>query len=225
MVSGAESGMTPTIKCEDCDSDLPLQVLHSGAGYYIGRHCPQCGPYSRETGYYKYRDIAEYTLAGILRNHEEDRIRKLRGRELDAEIALQLGWEWRYLPEFFQGKSMLLDPINNPGWQAAKDNHKKHKDWGKKVPIWHITPNIALNLTGDTWQWEMEESFDLLDKSWFIKVTVHLPIQPDRTSPSICAIIYIDDMPTKSRTEAIATAWCIAWLLGKDIDKPLEKDD
>ena len=38
--------------CEDCGSKLEMQVCSSGAGYYIGTVC-DCGPYSRESGYYK----------------------------------------------------------------------------------------------------------------------------------------------------------------------------
>lgn len=36
-----------------CGVALKIQVLHSAAGYYIGTQCPNCGPYSRESGYYK----------------------------------------------------------------------------------------------------------------------------------------------------------------------------
>jgi len=38
--------------CPDCHVKLELQVLRSAAGYYIGTFC-ECGPYSRESGYYK----------------------------------------------------------------------------------------------------------------------------------------------------------------------------
>lgn len=39
--------------CPDCGKDVSLlRVLHSAAGYYIGTRC-DCGPYSRESGYYK----------------------------------------------------------------------------------------------------------------------------------------------------------------------------
>lgn len=50
------------IKCCDCNSDLPLRVLCSAAGHYIGRWCPQCGPYTRETGYYKSNEEAQKAL-------------------------------------------------------------------------------------------------------------------------------------------------------------------
>lgn len=37
--------------CEDCGTHLKPQVLQSAAGFYIGTAC-ECGPYSRESGYY-----------------------------------------------------------------------------------------------------------------------------------------------------------------------------
>lgn len=48
--------------CEDCGTQLPLKVLHSGGGYYIGFFCPICGPYSRESGYYRTPEEAEAAL-------------------------------------------------------------------------------------------------------------------------------------------------------------------
>lgn len=44
-------------------STLTLKVCMSAAGYYLGYECPHCGPYSRETGYWKTRDAAEKALA------------------------------------------------------------------------------------------------------------------------------------------------------------------
>jgi len=49
---------TDVATCEDCGTVLPLKVLRSAAGYYIGFFCPQCGPYSRESGYYRTYDQA-----------------------------------------------------------------------------------------------------------------------------------------------------------------------
>lgn len=51
------------IECENCGSHLSLQVCKSNAGYYLGYYCECCGPYSRETGYFKTREIAEGELA------------------------------------------------------------------------------------------------------------------------------------------------------------------
>ncbi len=45
--------------CNDCKTRLPLQVLKSHAGYYIGYLCPTCGPYDRLTGYYGSDDTAK----------------------------------------------------------------------------------------------------------------------------------------------------------------------
>lgn len=47
--------------CRDCGVELKLEVLRSAAGYYIGTQC-DCGPYSRESGYYMTRDAAQKDL-------------------------------------------------------------------------------------------------------------------------------------------------------------------
>ena len=56
-------------KCEDCGHVLKLEVLRSnsnaaayvGAEFYIGAEC-YCGPYSRESGYYRTHKQAERDL-------------------------------------------------------------------------------------------------------------------------------------------------------------------
>jgi hypothetical protein len=48
-------------KCPDCKQILKLKVLYSPAGYYIGTECC-CGPYSRESHYYKSRENAQHDL-------------------------------------------------------------------------------------------------------------------------------------------------------------------
>lgn len=55
ILSGADS------TCPDCGIRLKLKVCHSGAGYYIGTDC-LCGPYSRESYYYKTRELAQEEL-------------------------------------------------------------------------------------------------------------------------------------------------------------------
>ena len=47
--------------CSDCKMKLKLQVCMSMAGYYLGTIC-DCGPYSRETDYYKTRKETEEAL-------------------------------------------------------------------------------------------------------------------------------------------------------------------
>jgi len=47
--------------CPDCGVRVELQVCRSAAGYYIGTMC-QCGPYSRESGYYASHEEAEEAL-------------------------------------------------------------------------------------------------------------------------------------------------------------------
>lgn len=52
-----------TLTDEEFDSDdLPLQVLHSPAGYYIGQLEPCGAPFSRLSDYYKKREDAERDL-------------------------------------------------------------------------------------------------------------------------------------------------------------------
>ena len=55
ILSGASS------VCPDCVVRLTLEVLESAAGFYIGTRC-ECGPYSRESGYFKSRDLASAAL-------------------------------------------------------------------------------------------------------------------------------------------------------------------
>jgi hypothetical protein len=52
------SGADPTC----CGGVLTLRVLKSGGGYYIGTMCPNCGPYSRESGYYATPEAAKADL-------------------------------------------------------------------------------------------------------------------------------------------------------------------
>ncbi len=49
--------------CPDCKVALTAEVLRSPAGHYIGTQC-LCGPYSRESGYYRTREEAEEHLEG-----------------------------------------------------------------------------------------------------------------------------------------------------------------
>lgn len=53
------TGASPT--CSDCRVTPELEILRSGAGLYIGTRC-QCGPYSRESGYYATREEALVAL-------------------------------------------------------------------------------------------------------------------------------------------------------------------
>jgi hypothetical protein len=48
--------------CLDCGAELTIDVQKSGAGYYIGFFCNSCGPYSRESGYYRSYEEAEKAL-------------------------------------------------------------------------------------------------------------------------------------------------------------------
>ncbi len=48
-------------RCEDCGVMPKLDVYRSAAGYYIGTYC-NCGPYSRESGYYRTSELAQADL-------------------------------------------------------------------------------------------------------------------------------------------------------------------
>jgi hypothetical protein len=47
--------------CPTCGLKMQFEVLSSPAGYYIGTQC-DCGPYSRESGYFITRAATEYAL-------------------------------------------------------------------------------------------------------------------------------------------------------------------
>lgn len=48
-------------RCRDCGVMPPVAVHMSAAGYYVGTYC-NCGPYSRESGYYPSREDAQHAL-------------------------------------------------------------------------------------------------------------------------------------------------------------------
>ena len=50
-----------TVRCS-CGKILKIGVYKSNAGYYIGFWCDNCGPYSRESNYYKTRAEAQQCL-------------------------------------------------------------------------------------------------------------------------------------------------------------------
>ncbi len=47
--------------CADCGSVPRLGVYQSAAGHYVGTYC-ECGPYSRESGYYPEREDAQKAI-------------------------------------------------------------------------------------------------------------------------------------------------------------------
>lgn len=47
--------------CSECRVKLVERVLYSPAGYYIGTQCT-CGPYSRESHYYRTQEAAQSAL-------------------------------------------------------------------------------------------------------------------------------------------------------------------
>jgi hypothetical protein len=49
--------------CHECATELAIDIQKSAAGYYIGFFCQECGPYSRESGYYQSYEEAEKALS------------------------------------------------------------------------------------------------------------------------------------------------------------------
>ena len=50
------------ITCMNCMEELLIRVCRSNAGYYVGFFCDECGPYSRESGYYATSAAAQAAL-------------------------------------------------------------------------------------------------------------------------------------------------------------------
>lgn len=46
------------ISCTECGRVLYLNAYRSNAGWYLGYRCRKCGPFSRESGYYKTEEEA-----------------------------------------------------------------------------------------------------------------------------------------------------------------------
>lgn len=61
MIPGETIASGAPNPCPTCGEVLHLKVLRSAAGYYIGTMC-NCGPYSRESGYYSTKEYAEEAL-------------------------------------------------------------------------------------------------------------------------------------------------------------------
>jgi len=61
MIPGETIASGAPKKCNDCGVTPPIKVHQSAAGYYIGSYC-NCGPYSRESSYFKTREEAELNI-------------------------------------------------------------------------------------------------------------------------------------------------------------------
>lgn len=64
MIPGETIGNGASKVCEDCGVRLVPKILQTCA-YYIGTRC-DCGPYSRESEYFKTRKEAEAVLASMI---------------------------------------------------------------------------------------------------------------------------------------------------------------
>lgn len=72
MASLGELGNLSGTLSDICDHDgegaptiLPLAVLTSAAGAYLGTTCPNCGPYARKSGYFPDRATAQAALDAL----------------------------------------------------------------------------------------------------------------------------------------------------------------
>jgi len=74
VLPGETCGLTGTT-CSDCGQGLDLDVLHSNAGYYLGYFCSECGPFSRETGYYTTEAEAYVDLLKVKRGEDITTVR------------------------------------------------------------------------------------------------------------------------------------------------------
>jgi len=61
MIPGETIVSDASQKCNECGKEMEMQVLSSAAGFYIGTQC-ECGPYSREPGYFRTREDATAAL-------------------------------------------------------------------------------------------------------------------------------------------------------------------
>ena len=61
VLQGETIGRGARPVCEDCGTVLVNDVCRSAAGWYIGTMC-DCGPYSRESGYFKTEEQAQQAL-------------------------------------------------------------------------------------------------------------------------------------------------------------------
>lgn len=55
------------MECSECKTKLPLRVLKSAAGYYVGYFCPNCGPYDRISDYFHTSELANVVLTSMVR--------------------------------------------------------------------------------------------------------------------------------------------------------------
>jgi hypothetical protein len=61
MIAGETIASGASPHC-DCGTLMVNAVQRSAAGYFIGTFCGQCGPYSRESGYYSTAEEAQADL-------------------------------------------------------------------------------------------------------------------------------------------------------------------
>lgn len=61
MIRGETILSGARMKCSDCGTIPNFGIYKSAAGHYVGTQC-NCGPYSRESGYYATAALAAVAL-------------------------------------------------------------------------------------------------------------------------------------------------------------------
>lgn len=64
MMNGETIGTGAPATCPDCNVKLVPKV-YSSCAFYIGTYC-NCGPYSRESGYFATKAEAQAALDGLI---------------------------------------------------------------------------------------------------------------------------------------------------------------
>jgi len=68
MLEGETLRSGASATCDECGVQVKLAVCQSAAGYYIGTNC-NCGPYTRETGYYETLEECRADLEKVKQGH------------------------------------------------------------------------------------------------------------------------------------------------------------
>ena len=99
VLPGETTGGALSTKCSECGRDLPLKVCSSGAGHYLGYFCPECGPYSRESGYMS-AEQAEIELAIMMGGEPSGTLRGREGEPMKKKCCAHCGNWFEYFITF-----------------------------------------------------------------------------------------------------------------------------
>lgn len=144
-----------TIRCRDCSEKLPLTVCRSNAGYYIGRHCPKCGPYSRDSGYFATRGHAEAELLEwnkLVENPEPSKFPELEENLQKVKTeCLQAMRDWPPYNSAHEAYGVLMEEVEE-FWDHVKTNQKRRDLPNMKkeaIQIAAVALRIATEVCGE----------------------------------------------------------------------------